>query len=115
MSYLEDEPRSGAMKKVVEITVVIIILMVLLLGMQVIGCRTVPTLTESQPQDRPLTVIPHPEHGFKIVIVPVGTWVGGYKTVEPGLYLTADVVIEMMERRDPELRHIGDIPVGDIP
>lgn len=100
MSYLEDEPKNGAMKKIVEIIVVVGILMVLLLGVHVAGCAT-PI------QAQPLTVIPHPQFGYKIVIVPVGTMVGDYKTVEPGLYLTADVVMEMMESRHPELRWSG--------
>jgi hypothetical protein len=47
-------------------------------------------------EERGLTVTPHPTYGFKIVIVPAGTWIDGFKTTEPGLYMTGDIAASLM-------------------
>ena len=103
------EQRARAMKKTAELTVVMGVLLILALIVQLVGCGT-PVLTASPQTTSPQTVIPrviphavthvtpHAEFGYKIVIVPVGTMVGDYKTVEPGLYMTADVVISLFEQ-----------------
>jgi len=91
------ERRAEAMRRVTEISVVIAILIALAVAVWGTGCAT--TEVEAQP----LTVTPHPTMGFKIVIVPVGTDIGGFVTTEMGFYLTADVVLQLLEQRDGPL------------
>ena len=121
------EQRAGAMKKTAELTVVMGVLLILALIVQLVGCGT-PVLTASPQTTSPQTVIPrviprviphavthvtpHAEFGYKIVIVPVGTMVGDYKTVEPGLYMTADVVISLFELREDSPYRSRYIPGG---
>ena len=55
------------------------------------SCRSPEAPAEVVPVvEQELTVIPHPKFGFDLVIIPEGTVIDGFVTMEPGLYLAGD-------------------------
>ena len=75
--------------KAVALAALLIALFLMALG----GCepRREDVFTQPQPKElKPLTVTPHPKFGFDLVIIPAGTDIDGFTTIEPGLYLAGD-------------------------
>jgi hypothetical protein len=55
-----------------------------------LSCRSPEAPAEVVVEQQELTVMPHPRFGFDLVIVPAGTQIDGFTTLEPGLYLSGD-------------------------
>ena len=49
-------------------------------------------LVSQEPEPAPLTVFPHPKFGFELVLIPAGTQIDGFTTLEPGLYVSGKML-----------------------
>jgi hypothetical protein len=57
-----------------------------------------PTVVDMPLKSTPLTVIPHPKFGFDLLIIPAGTDIDGFTTMEPGLYLSGKGLQYVVEK-----------------
>jgi hypothetical protein len=60
------------------------------------GCESTGPAPEIETP--PLTVQPHPQVGFELVIVPPGTAIDGFTTLEPGIYISGKVLIGLLKQ-----------------
>lgn len=86
------------LKDIDYIWVAIVVAMIVLLFLRCCGCAMVAEPAPQIKEVKPLTVTPHPRFGFDLVIIPAGTEIDGFTTIEPGLYLAGDGLRYIIEK-----------------